>query len=175
MKFDKPKAAPMVGPIAGVNGDNYADFAKAFIGSKGAGVVVHAPGESGHNPAQWQAWMAYFDHLGGRKLATYSKLKRITVPAEWPDDFDVEVPVSDRSPRPRYGAPKDPDRKGTADWVRRRVEEAQRATKFPSDPRRPDWRAPSQAPRTPEDVAAEYAENPVKLSPEARKTLGPPP
>ena len=46
-------------------------------------------------PAQWRAWMVYYDHIG---LPTVL-LRRHgvgTTPTEWPEDFDPATPSSDK-------------------------------------------------------------------------------
>ena len=171
----------VIGPQVGIDGATYGERAKAFVASKGGtGAILYGPDNPNHDPARWASWLAYFDRLDGmsqprgKKAYTYSRPKVLTVPAEWPDDFDASCPTSDRRPRPKLIRAQafDSDRKATTDAVRRRVDAAAAESAFPRDPRHPDFRQPPPKPKTPEQLAAEYREKPVTLSPAALATLG---
>ena len=165
--------------VAGISGEpitaeNYVERAKAFVGAHGnAGVVIRAlDGTDGHfatkqpaTEAQWIAWMGYFANKGiphaylrGRGMGT--------VPAEWPEDFDLEAPISDRMDRlPRRAPFRDPE-------MCRRIAAlfhgvAKEMGALP--PKKPAWREHEPARNlSPEELAASWRENPVQFSGELR-------
>jgi len=100
-----------------INAANYEAQAKAHAKANGGvGFVIRAfEGEKGSiqskqlaTPAQWSAWMAYFDAKGiPSKFAR--KRGMTTVPAEWPHQFDgqwvIETPPPLQPPRTEYVSP----------------------------------------------------------------------
>lgn len=103
MKIEKShlSAAPS-GPHAQVSAAEYPQAAIAWIrASGGSGVVVGREAK----PRQWCAWMAYFgghtveivDKNGRRRTINRGRscagLKAITVPTEWPLEFDLSAPA----------------------------------------------------------------------------------
>lgn len=116
-------------------------------------------------PAQWRAWMEYF--ADRRIKTTFARQHGIvTVPAEWPEDFDFTAPLSDRLWTPL--APLPADRAASVEERRENVKRfnalSERTFKpLPNDHRR---RAPADhlaSPRGPIDFAA-----PLSVSDELR-------
>ena len=100
-----------------INAANYEAQAKAFVKANGgAGFIIRAfEGEKGSiqskqsaTPAQWAAWMAYFQ-AKGIKHAFAKQRGMTTVPAEWPHQFDgqwvIETPPPLSPPRTEYVSP----------------------------------------------------------------------
>lgn len=60
--------------------------------------------------SQWRTWIAYFAWLDdqttprGHKASTFRTLEKLTVPTEWPIDFDVSAPPA-QLPEPREEMP----------------------------------------------------------------------
>lgn len=104
---------------AGITADNYLERAKSFVALAGGGFTIRAfDGERGSlqtkqpvTEAQWASWMKWFE---AKRIKT-SFLVRWgmgTVPCEWPEDFDLEAPISDRAallPMPRATLSDNPD------------------------------------------------------------------
>jgi len=108
--FDEPASY-------GIDAQNYVARALAFLAAKPgrAGFVIRGVdgingSELSREPAtdaQWLAWLAYFD---AKRIGTTAMVHFgcTTVPAEWPEDFDADAPLSDRQaiiprrPRPRF-------------------------------------------------------------------------
>jgi len=123
-------------PHASVSHADYAALAIAHVRANGGkGVVLTAPGQPAHQPAQWRAWMAYFGSLNANMARTYGALKQITAPTAWPLEFDLSAPASEMV-RPTAGAPSPPPdrRRELAQQLR---ETAARATlRLPPNERR---------------------------------------
>jgi hypothetical protein len=133
-KKDQGKSTSSHGGDGGANGPitaaNYKDRAIAFLRAKEGveregprkgmaiadGFVIRAyEGEQGSlatklpaTPAQWTAWMAYFQ-AKGIKHAFAKQRGMTTVPAEWPHQFDgqwvIETPPPLSPPRTEYVSP----------------------------------------------------------------------
>ena len=144
-KFDKRSAgSPIVGPQTDITRDNWADRAKAVIASKGQDATgfVCSNGSKSQYPAtdaQWLAWLSWFEDRG---IPTAAKRVHgiFTVPTEWPEDFDVQCALSDKTARlPYRSVPVDPDRAETAAWVTGRVNAAVASSEMPRQQRRKNW------------------------------------
>jgi hypothetical protein len=173
MKIGKSQSDSMGSPSGGITAENYLERAKGFVGAHGnAGFVIRAlDGPDGHfatkqlaTEAQWIAWMRYFESKG----ISHAYLRRRgmgTVPAEWPESFDLEAPTSDRMDRlPRRAPFKDPE-------MCRRLAVLFRGVAMEMDlPRgKPAWREREPARRlSPEELAASWRDNPVQLSSKLR-------
>ena len=176
-KFDKRSAGsgPVVGPQSDLTRENWADRAKAFIATKGQDALgfVCSNGERTQYPAtdaQWLAWLAWFESKG---IPTAAKRAHglFTVPTEWPEDFDAQCALADRSARlPFRSVPIDPDRADTAAWVTGRVNAATAATAMPKEKRRKDWNiTPAEA----EELMREAASKPLpEMSDALKASLG---
>ena len=173
-KESKSYSAPLIGPQTDITPENYAEKACAIVMTAGKSTVLYGPDDQAHIPAQWRAWMIYFSRLDemskprGRKASTYNALRVITVPTEWPEDFDATAPLSDRS---------DPGHRGGYD-PRGAVRSAAYGARVPKKAPKPDWtpaddaRAARQAFTRPlDELAAEYAERPISVSDDLRKRL----
>jgi len=165
MRFQKDQ------PVKGgpITADNYKDLAMAHARFRGAGYVIRGlEGTDGAlasckppTEAQWVAWMAYFETKGiphGFALAR----GMTTVPCEWPEDFDVDWPKSDRHAMIH--------RRPIALHTQARVAAMMREL---ADKLTEGFAAPSPRfkPRAPEDAAADYVNRPATLSSELRRQL----
>jgi hypothetical protein len=109
------------GPLSGgVTAENYTELAMNFIKSHGGeGFVIRSqtPKDSKQpTPAQWRAWMEYFSDR--RIKTTFARQHGVvTVPTEWPEDFDFTAPLSDRLWTPLAPLP-EPKRNRSADVQR---------------------------------------------------------
>jgi hypothetical protein len=162
--ISSPSGGGSDGPITA---QNYEERAIAFVRMNGGeGFVIRAYcGPKGSleskfpaTPAQWGAWMEYFDAKGiKRKFAVAHGMA--TVPAEWPYLFDLECPswVKEApSIMPPKLAPVSPERrKELADMLRRVVAEKNVAALQP---------VMTQAERE-ASLEARYAADPVKFGP----------
>jgi hypothetical protein len=99
-KNQRAEAAVTGTPLSGgVTNENYIDLAQRFIEAHGGeGFVIRSqtPRDSKRpTPAQWRAWMEYFSD---RQIKTTFARQHsvVTVPTEWPEDFDFTAPLSDR-------------------------------------------------------------------------------
>lgn len=117
MKFGSKRAqgsdsATTGEPVSGgVTDQNYADIAVRFMAGR-EGFVIRSQEPSDNRqptPAQWRAWLEYFSD---RKVKTTFMRQHgvATVPTEWPEDFDMTAPLSDRlwTPLPPMGAERAP-------------------------------------------------------------------
>jgi hypothetical protein len=121
-------------PHTTVSAIDYEKLAIAHIRAIGGeGVVLMRPGERGHQPAQWRAWIAYFHQLDPQKGRTYQSLRQITAPTAWPLEFDLSA-----LPAPPYKSEERPSperRRELADKLRALV-----AQITPMEARPPTWR-----------------------------------
>jgi hypothetical protein len=173
MKIGKSRPTDQDTPTIGIMAENYFERAKAFVGAHGAGFVIRAlDGTDGHfatkqpaTEAQWIAWMGYFASKG----ITHAYLLRRgmgTVPTEWPEEFDLEAPTSDRMNRlPRRAPFRDPEMcRRLAALFRDVAKEMEALPK-----KKPAWREREAARKLSlEELAASWRENPVQLSNELR-------
>lgn len=167
-----------------ITAENYVERARAFVrakGDDGEGFVIRAyEGERGSleteepaTPAQWSAWMAYFE---AKRIAYRVARKRgmTTVPAEWPHQFDPGWPFNAPPPiDPPRAKPYVPD------WRNKELVEMMQAAAGLSTPqgrrRGPDARDAKGT--TPDErleaLRASYAAEPTTMSPELAKRLSP--
>jgi hypothetical protein len=93
-----------LGLSADITAANYCDRARGFVAAAGGvGFVIRGiEGAKGSRLSnmratepQWLAWLAYFE---AKKIPSKAArfIGQTTVPCEWPEDFDVEAPMSDR-------------------------------------------------------------------------------
>ncbi len=175
-------------PQTDIAAANYADRAKAFVSVRGGGFVIRAvEGAKGEaktrdpaTDAQWFAWMAYLDvkfeaakpedrPAWRNRKAMWANHGLVTVPCEWPEDFDVQARSSSRDVRLARRAPvrEDQNPAETADYARRAVA----GSAFPRDRRRDPWKM------TPDEADAfirEAASKPIApLSAAAMKKIAP--
>jgi hypothetical protein len=173
--------AAVRGPVGGVTASNYVDRAKAFIaGNGGEGFVIRArEGAKGSlatgepaTEAQWIAWIRYFEARGifrnrSGQIAAFAKsFGMATVPAEWPELFDLEAETSDRLatlPTRRPLAPFADRQRGVAMLKAT----GERLAKLADPLRRPK-------PKPPElwELDAAYRDVSLSLSAEARRAAG---
>ena len=158
MKFGKPRPSMVVGEPRG-----FYDLAKAHVETHGGAWFV---ADKRQTPQQWRAWIAYFAWLDdqtsprGRKAMAFRALEKLTVPSEWPLEFDASAP-----PAPLMEAgerPISPERrKQLADMLRAIVAEHELR-----EQRAPQWRnmTPAQAEDRLEKLAEEYARIPPAVS-----------
>jgi hypothetical protein len=173
MKIGKARPSNQDTPIIGITAENYVERATAFVGAHGGGFVIRSlDGADGHfatkqaaTEAQWIAWIGYFETK--RIRHAYLQQRGMgTVPAEWPEDFDLEAPTSDRSHRlPRRPPFRDPEmcRRLAAllQGVARELEALPAKT--------PTWREREPARKlSPEELAEYWRDKPVQLSSELR-------
>lgn len=89
-----PTEASASSPITAAN---YTSRAMDFMRAKGGfGFVVrwkHREGEQ--TPAQWKAWLDYFEQIR-LPTAWLRKQTIFAVPCEWPEDFDLNASLSDK-------------------------------------------------------------------------------
>jgi hypothetical protein len=92
-------------PSTGINAENYVERAQAFIrANRGEGVALRssdAPPDARTKSlpvtnAQFWSWIEYFARIGV-KTKSSRKSGVMTVPAEWPEDFDASAPASLRT------------------------------------------------------------------------------
>jgi hypothetical protein len=154
---------------------DYASLAKAHIAAHGGeGVVLYGPREHGrHKPQQWRAWLAYFAYLDGRtsprgvKFETYRRMRAITVPAEWPLEFDASAPPAPMpEPEPEGIAPA--RRRELAAMLRNGVDNAY----LPLNERLMT-RRPGEAPPAPPPFATKLTEGVDAFADRPAPTLGP--
>jgi hypothetical protein len=156
----------------GGGGGSYAELAIAHIRAHGGErVVLSGTREQGHKPAQWRAWIAYFAWLDGqtvprgRKAATHASRRQITVPAEWPREFDASAPPPQSLPPSEPSAAPE-RRRELANMLRRVMADIELAEKRPPtfDVR---WRDMTldQAEDRLAKLTADYAARPTTLSP----------
>lgn len=162
-----------LGPFTNVTPANYVELAQTVIRA-GAGVVLTWPGEGDHKPQQWRAWMAYFAWLDrltappGHRATAWGALRHITVPAEWPLEFDDNAPPSPLpdQPPPPTGIVR---RRELGNLLRRVVdvgpEVSRRAAPDARDPRQPSLKLE-------EGVDAFADRGPVALGPALKTQLG---
>lgn len=105
---DSPRDATV--SVGDIDAGGYGKAAASFIAASGKGFVIRAlEGGKGSlatnepaTEAQWIAWMAYFAAKGiPHRFALSHGL--MTVPCEWPVQFDCTAPVADKNaklPRP---------------------------------------------------------------------------
>lgn len=156
-KFERRLAGNVVvGPQTDVTAENWTDRAKAFIASKGSdalGFVIANGNHAQHTATepQWIAWTRWLDHIGVKTRFAESH-GIMTVPCEWPEDFALDCPPSNRAARlPRRFVTSDIDRKATADAVRK----ATAHLEAPKQRRREPWRmTPDQADEYMREIAA---------------------
>lgn len=180
MKFDKPRGGSSNSPAVArtdITKENYLERAKAFAVARGAGYVIRAiEGEKGSaatgeraTEPQWLAWMAYFDMKGIEAVFTQA-YGVMTVPCEWPEDFDLVAETSDRRAlihRKRDGSTT--RHVGIFDGLQRNMMVVASAK-----PRRrgdPNSSAPKREPM-PAELAEKYRANPITLSPATRSVMG---
>jgi hypothetical protein len=110
--------------------------------------------------------MAYFAWLDdqtwprGHKAATFGALKQITVPTEWPLDFDASAPPAPLpDPPPPYVSLE--RRRELANMLRAVVADIQL-----KEQRSPTWRnmTPDQAVKRLDEIADEYARTPPAVN-----------
>jgi hypothetical protein len=92
------------GTDAPITKANYVQRAQDFVKMHGGeGFVIRwkvterrgSNVEGDFTPAQWRAWLAYYDRIG--LPTTYLRQHGVgTAPAEWPEDFDPTVARSDK-------------------------------------------------------------------------------
>lgn len=159
------------------NADSYAERAIAHIRAHGGeGKVLYGPAEKGHKSQQWAAWMAYFawtDGLTtprGRKFEVYRRFRAITVPTEWPLEFDPNAPPAP-TPLPQPPPVSPERRRQLIDRLMASVALGPKAKAPPGlkQPRTPQEEAESRAYHSDrlEELGEEYAARPVRLSQEA--------
>lgn len=122
MKFANKKSQDMGsaitgGPLSGgITADNYEGLAGQFIKTHGGeGFVIRSQTPKDNKrptPAQWRAWIEYFSD---RRIPTVFARQHgvVTVPTEWPEDFDFTAPLSDRLWTPLAPLPPDPISRST--------------------------------------------------------------
>ena len=98
---------------------NWVRLAQQGVRNRGGeGFVIYAPGHPAATPAPWHAWLTWMDQHGIR--TAFARVIGIaTVPTQWPEEFDLGAPPSDRSltaPKPVYIGPE--RRKEMADMLR---------------------------------------------------------
>ena len=150
MKFDKPnRQLGQALASTGIDAKNYADRAATFLCGRDGFVIRAIDGAKGSmssreepTEAQWIAWVRYFDGKG-LKRAFLIEHGLGTVPTEWPEDFDLEWPTSDREARlPRRIVAYDPDRAETANRVRQATAHmTAKPTKRPDPWKMSSWEA----------------------------------
>lgn len=148
------------------------DLARAHVAAHGGKWFV---ADRRSTPQQWRAWMAYFAWLDdqpvprGRKATAFRGLDAVTVPSEWPLDFDASAPPAP-PPEPRQEPISLERRKQLADMLRAAVAKAE-----PREQRAPTFRdmtAPQAEDRLTE-LAADYAGAPPQVvTPAMREYLG---
>jgi hypothetical protein len=168
---DSFKSAPSYSEITAAN---YANLAVSFIQARGGqGFVIVGPDGSSsarkdhpQTPAQWRAWIEY---LEWKKVPTaFAKSHGLmTVPCEWPEDFDQTAFASDRA----YRFPAAPVRVPMTDAgmrLRKEFVKAARAA-YPGIFSEPP---PPVAPQSADDrlaaLAKRFAETAIPLSPALR-------
>ena len=152
-------------------GGTFYDLAKAHVATHGGKWFV---ADKRTTLQQWRAWMAYFAWLDdqpvprGRKVQSFRGLDAVTVPAEWPLDFDATAPPAP-PPEPRQEPISPERRKQLAGMLRGIVADNQLR-----EVRAPTWRdmSPAQAEDRLEKRGAEYPDQPLTLSPMMREYLG---
>jgi hypothetical protein len=167
------------GPITA---NNYVERARAFIKAKGEeaeGFVIRAYlGERGSletkdasTPREWAAWMNYFE-AKGIKHAFAVHRGMTTVPAQWPEEFDLQW--LGHRPAPIEPPPIEhvsPDRRRALAAMLRRVVAA-----WEPEAKKHAVAAGAFAPaETPEQrlgrLAQEYAEKPLEVSEALRERI----
>jgi hypothetical protein len=139
---------------------NYQARALEFIKTRGLGKgfvirTAYPLGEPSKWPvrdfpmteAQWNAWMIYLARINFKTHFVRSQ-GLMTVPAEWPEEFDSDAPLSDRDYRP---LPK-PSRDYRPE-IARMMKELAASIQSTADERR----AAANPPRTPEQHEAHLA------------------
>jgi hypothetical protein len=158
MKFGKTPPSTVAGKSHG-----FYDLAKAHIETHGGTWFV---ADKRQTPQQWRAWIAYFAWLDdqtsprGRKAVTFGTLEKLTVPSEWPLEFDASAPPAPTAEP--ASPPISPERrKQLADMLRAIVAEHELR-----EQRAPQWRnmTPAQAEDRLEKLAADYARIPPTVS-----------
>jgi len=84
-----------------VTADNWVRHFQAAIRANGGSFVIRNASPKDHGqttPAEWYAWMAYFYQHGipTRFMEAHSV---VTVPCQWPEDFDATCEPSDKFAR----------------------------------------------------------------------------
>lgn len=177
---DGERSVSFGGPQTGITAENYYERVRAFVKGRGGGFVIRAlEGERGHwrtkEPAtepQWIAWLAYFERIIELAPTFLRSYGLATVPCEWPEDFDVQGPASNRSARLPHRDPAaelewdraNPQRRVDALFGELGLHLAQ--TSPAAKPKRAPFLAPPE-----ELVRAFDADGPVALSPEALARL----
>ena len=128
-------------------------------------------------PQQWRAWIAYFAWLDdqttpkGGKAATFRKLEKLTVPTEWPLEFDSTAP-----PAP-LAEPKEEPTRNRRRELGAMMHDLAASMAMPDAPRPTNWRdmTPAQAGDRLAERSATYAAVPPTASAELmEKYLRPP-
>jgi hypothetical protein len=113
-------------PHAFVPADQYTALAAAAVRANGGVGVIIRPAEK---PAQWRAWIAYADHLGAGKGRFWRTLETLTVPTDWPLEFDLSAPGSSMvAPGEDFG-------RGRARQAQSMIRDVGNAKGFPETPR----------------------------------------
>lgn len=199
----RPKSGVSIGGTSDNQGpitaENYVQRAKAFVaarGDAGAGFVIRAiDGEGGEEmteiPAtepQWIAWLNYLTDLGyfkridkrGKPFTSSWMVDSgmATVPCEWPEDFDLAAPMSDRTAtlyRPVHSPQHRADMRLRVGSLFQRLSDSLSARQ--SDGRKiTDGREREEVIRQnaerADDLRKEWIANPITLSPAALAKLG---
>lgn len=173
LKDELDRRSSIAGGSADIDKGNYVERAQSFIKSRGGdGFVIRSiegidgsanSGKPATDP-QWVAWMLY---LATKEIPwDYSRRRGMgTVPSEWPENFDIDWPRSDRLARlgrelsrRGFDVRVDSVTQGFA-RLRRRI-----GSNVPVEPVAP--------PPTPDEVAARYAGKPMSLSSLGRRAMG---
>jgi hypothetical protein len=153
-------------------GGTFYDLAQAHVATHGGRWFI---ADRRTTPQQWRAWMAYFAWLDdqpvprGRKVISLRGLDAITVPAEWPLDFDASAPPAPL-PESREEPISPARRKQLADMLRGIV--AHNEIRDQRAPTFRDMTAPQAEARL-EKLAADYATAPpLVATPAMQEYLG---
>jgi hypothetical protein len=167
MKFGRSPPSVVTGKPEG-----FYDLARAHVAAHGGRWFIV---DRRQTPQQWRAWMAYFAWLDdqpiprGRKVTSFRGLDAVTVPAEWPLDFDASAPPAP-PPEPREEPISPARRKQLADMLRGIVVNAD-----PRERRAPTFRdmtAPQAEDRITKLTADYAAAPPQVVTPAMREYLG---
>lgn len=154
MKFRNPGDEGPLGAFSNVTKANYFDLAKSAVRARG-GEGVKLTRDA--NPRQWAAWQAYFAHLG---LKAPAAMKTLTVPADWPTEFDLDAPPTPmRDPeadRPISAA----RRRELANMLRGCISASGASPQRPQDARQPPQSHEDKLAKLKED----YAHRPAEIS-----------
>ena len=169
-KLKKQAEAQAAGAPPTITAGNYVARAKAFIIARGKGTVIWTTEHNSRrvedlpeaNEAQWRAWLNYFDALGYPTVFARS-VGVITVPTNWPEEFDQNALPSNRDPMPsppkRKLAPPMPQIAARWQSMRSQIAKASHD------------RAPIKTPETAlEELKEYYQENPVTDAPKFRES-----